>query len=121
VNPFRFSLILAATLGLALVVHLFVYQTDFTFESMSNALFVVGMIIFLPSLVVLTRAYEVFQGIQYSMRVLFSPNYRKIYPKYSDYKEEKNEKIKTTIFNEILAASFVMVLLAIIFARVAMQ
>ncbi|MGD9910276.1 MAG: DUF3899 domain-containing protein [Candidatus Izemoplasmatales bacterium] len=117
-RPFRPLLILAATLGLALGVHLLVYGGDnFTYESMSNALFVVGMIIFLPSLVVLTRAYEVFQGIQYSMRVLFSPNYRKLYPKYSDYKEEKSEKIKTTIFYEILGASLVVVVIAIVLAQ----
>lgn len=116
-KPIRLLLILAATLGLALGVHLLVYKDNFTYESMSNALFVVGMIIFLPSLVVLTRAYEVFQGIQYSMRVLFSPNYRKLYPKYSDYKEEKSEKIKTSVFYEILAASLIAVVMAIILAQ----
>lgn len=116
-KPFRLLLILAATLGLALGVHLLVYKEIFTYESMSNALFVVGMIIFLPSLVVLTKAYEVFQGIQYSMRVLFSPNYRKLYPKYSDYKEEKSEKIKTSVFYEILIASSITVVTAIILAQ----
>lgn len=117
----RLLLILAVTLGLAFLVHLWIYSTYFSYETISNSMFVVGMILFLPSLVVLTKAYEVFQGIHYAFRVLVNPSYRKTYPRFSDFKEDHSKQIKTTVFYEILLASFLVVIVAVILAGVAMR
>ncbi|MCK7489053.1 MAG: hypothetical protein MZU79_01510 [Anaerotruncus sp.] len=75
-------MILIAMVVAAGLLHLAVYQTDFTYTNVSNALFVVGVVFFLPSLVALTSAFEVFHGIRYAMRVLWSPSFRREYPRY---------------------------------------
>ncbi len=115
-KPFRFIFILILILLVSFLVHLWIYSTRYTYESVSNSMFVVGMIVFLPSLVVLTRAYEVFQGINYAMRVLFSPSYRSRYPRFRDFKEDHSGKVKTTVFYEIILASFLVVVVAAILA-----
>jgi len=111
---------LLVTLGLLLVslaIQLLVYSTTFTYESASNSLFVVGVLLFLPSLVVVTGAYEVFYGFRYSMSVLFRKDFRSHYPRFIEYKNEKFKRYKTTIFIELMVVSTILVIVALIFAR----
>ncbi len=116
----RLILLYLGMLALAFLVHVAVYRFAFTAENVSNALFVVGIILFLPSVVAITAAYEIFHGIRYVARVIVNPQFRKEYPQFKDYKEDKTGKVKTTIFFEVLLASFILLIMSYIFSWVAM-
>jgi len=119
-NYFRLIIIFVSTAILALLLHLLVYQTIFTYASISNSLFVVGIILLLPSVVAMTSAYQMFKGIQYVFRVIVSPSFQREYPRFHDYKNEKVVKSETTIFLEILISSLVIVVIAMILARISL-
>lgn len=113
---FRLVIIFASTVFVSFLLHLAVYQFDFSIINISNALFVVGIILLLPSLIALTSAYKVFQGFGYSVRVFLSPQFRQKYPALSDYKNDKNKEIHSTIFVEFFVSSAVIVVIAVILA-----
>lgn len=117
----RLILLYLGMLGLAFLVHVAVYRFDFNAYNMSNALFVVGIILFLPSLVAITAAYQVFNGIRYVAKVFLNPHFRREYPQFRDYKEDKSGKVKTTIFFEVLTASFILLIMSYILSLVAMS
>ena len=117
----RLILLFLGMLFLAFLVHLAVYRFDFTAINVSNALFVVGIILFLPSVVAITAAYEVFHGIRYVARVIVNPQFRKEYPQFKDYKEDKTGKVKSTVFFEILLSSFIVLIMSYIFSLVALS
>ncbi len=102
---------------LSLGLHLIVYRINFNFENISNVLFVLGMLAFLPSLIVQTGSYEMFYGIRYSMQVLFRKDFRKQYPSFTEFRTEKMVTYETSIFLETMIASSVIIIIAIILAR----
>jgi len=120
-NYFRLLIFFVSMALLAFFLHLLVYQTYFTHASISNSLFVVGILFLLPSIVAISSAYEMFKGIQYVFRVIASPSFQRNYPRFHDYKAEKVEKSKTTVFLEVLISSFLIVIIAMILARVSMS
>lgn len=115
-------LILFAILNVfALLLHLWIMGSTFTLSSLSDVYFVVGIITFLPSVVAMTKAYVVFQGINYSLRVLFARNFKNQYPNFRDFKESKDTDIKSTFFTELLLSSGVIMMIGIIIAVVIMN
>lgn len=116
-NLRRTIFVVLGLLLVSLVLHLLVYKTTFTYESASNVLFVVGVLFFLPSLVVITGSYEIFYGFRYSMSVLFRKDFRSHYPTFLDYKVEKVKRYESTIFIELMAVSSVLFVMSFIFAR----
>ena len=113
---FRIILIFLGVLVASLVIHLLVYKVDFTYESMSNSMFVIGTILFLSSLVVLSGSYEIFHGIRYSLQALYRKDFRSQYPTFLEYKTEKTVKYKTTVFIEIVIVSIIIIVVAFILA-----
>jgi hypothetical protein len=120
-NYFRLVIFFVSTAILAFILHLLVYQTYFTYASVSNSLFVVGIILLLPSVVAISSAYQMFKGIQYVFKVIASPSFQRNYPRFHDYKAEKVEKSETTVFLEVLISSLVIVIIAMILARASMS
>ena len=116
-NLRRTSFVSLGLLLVSLVLHLLIYSTTFTYESTSNSFFVVGVLFFLPALVVVTGSYEVFYGFRYSMSVLFRKDFRGHYPTFRDYKDEKFKRYETTIFIELMAVSTILFVISLIFAR----
>jgi hypothetical protein len=107
---FRNIIILVGLVLLASILHLLVYQFEITMMSISNVLFVVGIIVLLPSIIAITSAYRVFRGMKYVVRVFISPHFRKEYPTFRDYKEEKEKEINTTLFYEFFVAALMMII-----------
>lgn len=117
----RFALILVSLVVLALLLHIPVYGTTINLETISNVLFVVGVITFLPSLIVTTGAYQVFQGITYVFKSMFGKNTRQEFPTFRDYKEHHSKKVETTFFKEALLASGIVLLAGMILAIIALS
>ena len=115
-KPLRMALIFIGMVILAGLLQLVVYGTYFTATNASNVLFVVGVVFFLPCVIALTSAFKVFHGIRYALRVFVSPSFRREYPRYKEYKEDRKDKISSGIFVEILISSVILILAAGILA-----
>lgn len=105
---------------LSLLLHLGVYGNQFRLDTISNATFVVGIIIFLPTLVAVMGAYQVFHGMSYFLKILFSKNAKYEFPTYRDYKEHKSSKPEGPFFKELLISSLIVLLVGVILAIITM-
>lgn len=114
----RLILLTAIIFGLAALVQILAFGPVFTLDSISDATFVVGIIIFLPSLIVVTGANQVFHGMGYVLRLLFSKIAKNEFPTYSDYKEHKTNNRETSFFKELLIASSIVFAVGIITALI---
>lgn len=103
----RFLIIFGILLITSFFLHLIMHGTEFTIAHVSDALFVVGIVMFLPALIAVTGAFQVFDGIKYAFRSFFSTNFRREYQKINEYKEARNQKVESTIYIELLIASFI--------------
>ena len=116
----RFFIFLLVSLFLSWLVHyiLFMrrYGYGYDFDSMSNALFIVGVIGFLPAFMMHIGTYRFFFGMQYALKSLFRPEFKKKYKMFGDYLIDKNQEANTTIYLELMFASLILIVLALIFA-----
>jgi hypothetical protein len=76
---------------------------------------------FLPTMVAMSQSYKVFDGFNYAFRSLLSTSFRNTYPKFMDYKKERNTKIKTSIFLEAFIASSIFIITSIILTAVVLS
>lgn len=116
-NKVRFLILSISILIFSVIFHFLVYGNDFTYEHISNVMFGVGIILLLPSIVVISHAYEVFYGFRYTARIFFSDSFKKEYPKFIDYKEEKTGVYKTTLFTELVIISVIFIVVSFFLAR----
>lgn len=119
-KPIRFSLIIGILLALSLFLHILLYSFGFSLYTTSNAIFIVGIIIFLPTLMAMTGSAEVFHGFNYAIRVLVSKNFHNQYPKFRDYKSTKEKVEHSVVFLEVAIASIILVVVGLILALVHM-
>lgn len=119
-NYLRIIIIIFVLLLLSLGVHYLIYirgyNTGYSYDSMSNSLFVVGVLFFFPALMAQLGSYKLFYGIQYAFRGFFNIEFRRRYKSFSDYLIEKDVNIKSTIFIEFLLSSGTIIAIAILFA-----
>ena len=101
---------------LSYLIILSVYDNLLNYENASNAMFVVGTVVFLPSLIMHTGSFEVFDGFKYAMQSFFVKEFRKRYRTFSEYKEDIGSIMKTSFFMELMIASFIIVIIAIYIA-----
>lgn len=116
----RFLIIEVALFIFALLLHLVVFGSTFTLQTSSDALFVIGILTFLPGVLALSKADTIFQGINYSLKLLVLKDFRSQYPNFKDYKDYKATSIKEKVYTEFLIASFIIVLVAVILSGVVM-
>ena len=93
-----------------------VYKNVLNYENASNAMFVVGTVVFLPALIMHTGSFEVFDGFKYAMQSFLVVEFRKRYKTFSIYKQEIGSVMKTSLFMELMIASFVLLVIAIYIA-----
>lgn len=110
----RLLLIFLSLMLLSFLSHIWIYGSTFVAQSMSDSLFVTGMLALLPTIIAMSSSYKVFQGFNYAFRSFLSPSFRQTYPKYSDFRSEKEAKIKTSVFLEVFIASAILVVAAIL-------
>ncbi|MFA5526649.1 MAG: DUF3899 domain-containing protein [Acholeplasmataceae bacterium] len=117
----RLALITGSLLLASFLLHLLIYRLEFSIMTLSNVLFVVGIIVFLPSVIAMTSAYRIFQSMKYVFRVIVSPSFKQMFPTFKDYQTEKTKEIKTSLFLEIFLVTLVMILASAILAWVWFQ
>lgn len=115
----RIAIFVIVLLLLSLAFHYILYTRDygqgFSYSSVSDSLFVVGVVFFFPALVIQLGSYKVFYGFQYAIRGLFSNDFRSRYKRLSDYLVDKGDSFKTAIYTEVLISTSIILISAIIF------
>ncbi|GEM_PF-630021 len=115
----RFFTLLFSLLLISFILHYILYvrtyDEGYNFNSVSNSLFMVGVVGFFPALMAQIGSYKLFYGFQFALRGLFSTDFRRKYRNLSDYIFEKKVDIQTSIYLELLLASGMLMLVAIIF------
>ena len=115
----RMLLVFLSLLAVSFVVHYIIYIRGYSegygLDSISNALFLVGVASFFPSLLAQLGSYRFFYGIQYALRGLISNEFRSRYRNFSDYLNEKTTKIITTIYTEVMISAGIVLASAIMF------
>ncbi len=115
----RILIMLVISIIVSLLIHLLMYGTNFTYQHISDALFVVSGITFVLSVSLMIGAFELLQGLGYTFRVFISPDFRERYSTFVEYKNEKNEVNKSPLYKEAAVSSLVIILIAWILAGVA--
>ena len=117
----RFLLIIFVQVFLGFML-LFLRGLEASLQNISDHLFVIGIVFGMPSLVAFTESFKIFYGFRYAFRVFISPNYRKTYPTFKDYKDSKKElEKKSTFFIEFFFASLIIVFISGVLSEVVMN
>lgn len=112
----RLLIIFIVLMFVSYLVVLGVYNNVLNYENASNAMFVVGTVVFLPSLIMHTGSFEVFDGFKYAMQSFFVKEFRQRYKSFSLYKQDTGAIMKTSLFMELMVASFILVVAGIYIA-----
>ncbi len=90
----KFIIALLISLACVFIIHLTLFDNAYSYQSLSNALFVVGIFMFFIGLIIITEASKMFLIIGYSFKAFIKRKEFK-YKSYYDYMKEK-QKEKTT-------------------------
>lgn len=116
----RFLIFLLISLGLAWLYHYIFfnsrYNVGYSLNSMSDALFIIGVMGFLPALMMHIGTYRLFYGMQYAMKSIFVHGFRRKYSVFGDYLIDKKVESSTTLYLELMFASAVLIALSITFS-----
>jgi hypothetical protein len=83
---------------------------------MSDALFIIGALGFLPAMMMHLGTYRLFYGMQFALKSIITSSFRRKYKMFSDYLIDKNTDASSTLYLELMFASLTLIVLAIIFA-----
>ena len=118
----RISRILGFTVALllfAFVLHYLIYirryNQGYDYYTVSNALFIVGVLGFFPALMAELGTYQFFYGFQYAMRSMVSKQFRDRYENFSDFLIFKKMDVKATVYQDMLVAAGMIIAAAVIF------
>ena len=113
----RFLVFLLSLLTISLVLHYLIYirgyDQGYDYESISNSLFIIGVVGFFPAFMAQIGSYKLFHGIQFALRGFISTDFRRKFRNFSDYLIEKKMNIKTTIYSELLLSSGIVLVIAL--------
>lgn len=99
------------------IMHIILYENRFSYESVSNSMFVVGIVMFFLSLIVITGAGNLFQTLTYGFKYLFR---RKTapYKSYYDYVEERKNRPKTHYALHVFILSIGYIVISFILSQI---
>lgn len=117
----RFIVLICVLFILSILLHFGVYGFKFYLDTLSNVTFVVGIVLFLPSVITITGAHQVFRGMGYLLRILVNKNTKIEFPTYRDYVEFKSNKAETTFFIELFFSSLITLVVGVILAIIAIS
>jgi uncharacterized ion transporter superfamily protein YfcC len=102
---------LGISLTLVFIIHLTLFDNSYTLKDMSNAFFVVGLIMFLVGLMAVTDASKIFMIFVYSVKQT-RRQHRKTYPTYYDYAKEREKEKMIPYALEILIIGIIYLIVA---------
>ncbi len=119
-NYLRIFIVILILLLLSFVLHYVVfvrgYNQGYTYESISDSLFIVGVIGFFPAFMAQMGSYKLFYGFQYALRSFMSTDFRRKYANISDYLVDKKANTKTSLYYEFLISAGMLLIAAGILA-----
>lgn len=94
------------------------YQWSFTWIHIADITFVIGIVMFFPALIVSIGANQLFNGFNYSIKKIFSNDFRHRYQSYSDFLDDKQMDEKSTIPLELMTSSILFIAISIFITQV---
>lgn len=105
-NYIRLIILFIASLAVAFLLHFLLnglgrdtYQ--FTIINISDTSLLMSIILLVPVVLMLSKAYLVFQAMVYTTRIIVNPKYKEKYPTLKEYQDDKSSEITTTFFYEM--------------------
>ena len=92
------------------------FDNAFTYESMSNSLFIVGLMMFLISLIIVTDAGKIFMIVSYSFKAVRKRDDFK-YKSYYDYMKDNEREEMTPYAMQMMIAGITYLIIAYFFAQ----
>lgn len=92
----KFLTILVGSSAIFYLIMRYHYELDYSYFNLSNALFLVGLPLFLFSVLMLTGASDIFTAFQFTFKKMFSRGDSYVGMTISQYKESQKKKIDTT-------------------------
>ncbi len=115
----KFLITFAISLTCVYVIHITLFQGAYTYESISNALFIVGIFMFFFGLLSITDANKIFLILNYSIKsALYKKNFK--YKTYYDYYIENERNGITPFTIAITAISIIYITISYILAHFAL-
>lgn len=90
------------------------YNMGYTYYSVSNSAFLIGVLGFFPGLMAASGSYKLFYGIQYALKSMVNMEFKSKHRNISDFLATKKVEIKSSIYTELLLSSSVFLLVAFI-------
>ncbi|MFH5882195.1 DUF3899 domain-containing protein [Liberiplasma polymorphum] len=105
---------------LVLLTQYLFFENAFTHESMSNSLFIIGLMMFFISLIIVTDAGKIFMIVSYSFKsVMKRDDFR--YKSYYDYMKDKEREEMTPYAFQMMIAGITYLIIAYIFAQIVLR
>lgn len=98
-------IVLLCLLLFAAGLYLLIYKSYFSLTYVSNILFIVGVLVFLPALSIHLGAYRMFYSFSYFAKSVLNKEFKKNYPSFVDYRDEKDVENDKSFSLIIVAAS----------------
>lgn len=116
----QFIKTIIVSLILIFLAHYFIFDFEFTEDAISNAIFLVGIMMFFLGLMLITNAPRIFMIFTYSVKQVFS---RKNFPykSFYDYYAEKEKDPVTPYAVPILVMSIIYLGISLILAYMVLQ
>ena len=97
------------------------FEGIFSLRNVVDAGFIVSILVFFIGLISFTNATEVLRSTGFVLKKMFTPNTRKAYQKFYEYKEEKKEVREKTLGLPTLIAGTLVLIIDFILATMIMN
>ncbi|WP_010169068.1 DUF3899 domain-containing protein [Candidatus Epulonipiscium viviparus] len=104
-----------ATLVAALLLMYFIFDFSFSLINIADCLFVVGLCLFFPALIIATGAMDLFDGISFVSSKMFKKHTFKTIYDYKEYKKQKN-LYKKNPGKPLLVISLIYIVISLVIA-----
>lgn len=109
----KFVITFLASTVVIFILHISLYKDQFSFETVSNAVFVVGIVMFFFSLIAITGAGNLFQTVTYGFKSLFRRKTME-HKSYFEYMEDRKKRPKTNYGFHIFILSIGYIVISLI-------
>ena len=117
----KYTIALAILMILSTFILTTIYSFNWTYENISNSLFIINAPAFLIALMIQSGALRATLGVSYTAKAMLNPTKTKDqYDTFQDYVEEKSLKQKRDVLY-LLFAALTLIIAAFLFAQLYME
>jgi len=112
----RFIIALVVSILFVILLNIIMFKNTFTYETISNSVFIIGLIMFFYGLLAITNAFKLFNVVSYGLKsVIKRKTFRQ--KSYYDYLKEKEKEGQIPYTIELLVIGIVYVIISLVLAE----